>query len=78
MIDFNDAGPQFSLEQMEAPLALQMEALIDQWLADLSQFYERDEHYDPRDFKKDFLKMCAEEFDRQLQWGPACRMGRRR
>jgi hypothetical protein len=69
MIDFNNTGPQLSLEEIEAHLQLQLEAFIDSWLVGLSQLYEQEEFYIPQHFKKDFLKMCAEEFDRCLQWG---------
>jgi hypothetical protein len=50
VIDFNDAGPHF-LGEMEARLELQLEAFIDLWLVGLSQLYEYEERYDPRDFK---------------------------
>jgi hypothetical protein len=69
MLDFNDAEPTLPfIDETEARLALQLAEFTDLWL-----FYKQeDERYDPRDLKAAFLKTCSEEFDRQLQWGPAC------
>jgi hypothetical protein len=71
MIDFNDAGPQQGLDEMKARLELRLEALVNAWLAGLMHRYGPDE-YEAQDFRRAFLETCADAFDRQMRWGPAC------
>jgi hypothetical protein len=64
-LDFNDALPwPFIQGAMDAHLEVSFERFLDTWLIGYSQYFDRDEPYDVRDTRENFLKFCAEEFDR--------------